>query len=111
MGLEERWQGEPLAQVFHVLVRGKARTISRDFKKYSARFAEIQSTEVVPVDDGSDINARTAQVLLPLAVLLVVRRSVRDMMDAANSLPGGREIGLLHHMNFCTDSAGASLEN
>ena len=83
MRLELRRQAERLAEMFHRFIRGKPRTVSRDFEQDSPRLAEVDGMEILPIDHGSDVEPERRQRFTPLQLCCLVRYPECDMMHRA----------------------------
>src|ERR1700730_10414016 len=83
VGLQERWQRQPLAKVLLRLVGGEAGTVGGDLETDSARLPEIDRFEVEAVDHGCGPEADARDVLTPADMRLIIRHPEGDMVDAA----------------------------
>jgi hypothetical protein len=63
-------------------------------------FAEIKTAKIEPVDLAAVGDAEFGQPPHPRMILLLVRRSERDVVHGAGALPGHRQILLLDHVEF-----------
>ncbi len=81
-------QFQRLAEVRGILVDVEAGLVGRDFEQHSARRAEVDRPEIVPVDHRSDRVARVDQRLAHLELPRPVLDREGDVVDRACSLSG-----------------------
>src|SRR3712207_4713381 len=98
--LQERRQGEALAEGLEGLVGGEARPVGGDLEQDAVRLAEIEAAEIVAVDGAAVRHPEAPEPLRAGPVGLLVRGPERDVVDPAGAGLGGRQVGLDPHLQL-----------
>src|SRR6266550_6588563 len=85
--LEKRRQRQFLAERFQGLVGGEAGPVGGDLEQDAVGLAEIQASEIEPVDLAAVADVELVEPLRPRMILRLVRGPERDVVHAARALP------------------------
>ena len=109
---QEGWQREALAELFHRLVGGKARTVRGDLEQDAVRLAEVQAPELVAVDLARCRRTQRAAAARPIAIVLA-RSACGTPRGGRRPRPDGpaRRSRLHRHMQFGRRAPVAHLVN
>src|SRR6266568_2306199 len=67
--LEKRWQREPLAEIFHRLVRRETRLVGRDLEQNPVRLPKIETLEIIAIDRPARRHPHLLQSFRPRVVV------------------------------------------
>src|SRR5205823_10869443 len=107
--LEPRGQLEPGAEALRLFVNGEAGLVGCDLEQDAARFAKIDRTEILPIENRRHAEAECSDLIAPHLLLLIAAGAKCDMVDRPPALPADRCFSIDYDINRSREASSAAI--